>query len=148
MLLNHFKSKGYGNQADNDAKRKRQAGRVREILKGYNLKKDLVVVCGDFNDTPDSQPIAPLHNVADLHDALALEFPNASDRWTYHYKKNEQIDYLLISAALKKAFLRAGVERRGIYDVEKYTNGATKSFSSVTRAEDAASDHAAVCRIN
>ena len=31
VLVNHFKSKGYGSQVDNDRKRTRQAKRVREI---------------------------------------------------------------------------------------------------------------------
>ena len=105
MLLNHFKSKGYSGPSQGDAKRLRQATQVAKILMArFNLATDLVVVCGDLNDTPDSAPLAPLLGVPNLFDVLVLEFPNAADRWTYHYKKNEQIDFLLVSKPLRDAF--------------------------------------------
>lgn len=144
LLLNHLKSKGYGSQASNDARRKSQAARIAQILKEYNLKKDYVVVCGDLNDTPGSDPLKPLLSVSGLTDVLALEFGDPADRWSYHYKKNEQIDYILISDALKKRFKGAGVERRGIFNIEKYTNGAVKPFDTVKKYSDSASDHCAV----
>ena len=144
LLLNHFKSKGYGSPASNDARRKLQAARVAAMLKDYNLKKDYVVVCGDLNDTPESDPLEPLFSNTSLTDVLALEFSDKADRWTYHYKKNEQIDFILISDALKKRFKGAGVERRGIFNVDKYTNGAIKPFDTVKKYTDSASDHCAV----
>lgn len=146
VLLNHFKSKGYGAQATSNAKRRRQAERVAGILRErFDLTKDYVVVCGDLNDTPTSAPLAPLvKDVPHLHDVLALGFDSAADRWTYHYRKNEQIDYMLVSEPLRAAFRGAGVERRGIYGVDKYTNGAVKPFAEVKKPSDAASDHGAV----
>ena len=143
MLLNHFKSKGYGAQSTSDDKRKRQADRVVEILQGYDLKKDLVIVCGDFNDTPDSNPLKSLLSVSDLHDVLRATFSNPADRWTYHYKKNEQIDYMLVSKPLRDGLQTAGVERRGIFDVDKYTNAAIQAFNSVKQSKDSA-DHGAL----
>lgn len=146
VLLNHFKSKGYGSQSSSNAKRRRQAERVAQILKeNFDLRRDHVIVCGDLNDTPGSQPLAPLvKQTPHLHDVLALGFPDAADRWTYHYRKNEQIDYILVSEPLRAAFRRAGVERRGIFGVEKYTGGATSPFDDVKKPADAASDHGAV----
>lgn len=145
LLLNHFKSKGYGVQAESDAKRLTQATRVGQILNGYDLKKDFVVVCGDLNDTPGSAPLKPLMNKPNLYDALEVAFPNTpAERWTYHFKKNEQIDYLLISRPLRDALQRAGVERRGIYEVDKFTGGAIKPFDTVTHYTHSASDHGAV----
>jgi endonuclease/exonuclease/phosphatase family metal-dependent hydrolase len=144
MLLNHFKSQGYGSPPANNAKRKRQAERVAEILKDYDLKKDFVVVCGDFNDHPESDPLQPLLKFDGLTDVLALEFGDPKDRWTYHYKKNEQIDYILISDALKRRFKGAGIERRGLFGVEKFTKGQTLPFDTVTKDTDSASDHCAV----
>jgi endonuclease/exonuclease/phosphatase family metal-dependent hydrolase len=144
VLLNHLKSKGYGAQATSNEKRRRQAQRVAEILQGYNLKTDLVVVAGDLNDTPESTPLAPLVNVPDLHDVLQLSFADPQDRWTYHYKKNQQIDYLLVSTPLRDALQRAGVERRGIHDVQKFTDGAIEPFDTVAYYTDSASDHGAV----
>jgi hypothetical protein len=53
---------------------------------------------------------------------LELQFPNDSPkRWTYHYDEFEQIDYILVSAPLKQRFLGAGVERRGISDLNQLT---------------------------
>ena len=144
FLLNHFKSRGYGTQAANDAKRRRQARRVAEILARYDLRRDWVIVAGDLNDSPNSTSLQPLMAIPSLYDVLALQFPDAADRWTYRYRKNEQIDYLLVSEPLREAFTKAGVERRGIYNVHTFTAGAIQAFASVTSPKDAASDHGAV----
>jgi len=146
LLCNHFKSKGYGVTSTSNDKRKAQAERVAEILKNeYDLNNDLVVVAGDFNDTPDSAPLKPLMDVAGMKDVLEMQFPgDASRRWTYHYKSNQQIDFMLVSKPLQNSFVEAGVERRGIYDLSSFTNGAEKSFNTVTSKARQASDHGAV----
>lgn len=145
ILCNHLKSKGYGEQAENDRRRKAQATRIAEILSEYDLSKEYVVVAGDLNDTPDSDPLKPLISVPGLHDVLELQFGTSMDeRWTYHYKSNEQIDYLLISEALRQRFSQAGVERRGIHKVDVFSNGAIQPFNTITHWTHAASDHAAV----
>jgi endonuclease/exonuclease/phosphatase family metal-dependent hydrolase len=145
MLLNHFKSKGYSGPSQGNDKRLRQAKQVAKILADrFNLATDLVVVCGDLNDTPDSAPLAPLLGVPNLFDVLALQFPNAADRWSYHYKKNEQIDYLLVSKPLRDAFVTAGVERRGMFEVDKFSAGAIAPYREVTSDTVSASDHGAV----
>lgn len=74
ILCNHFKSKGYSaSQATSDARRKLQANRIKNILKNnYNLKTDLVMILGDFNDTPDLKPLKELLNTTDLFDVLDL----------------------------------------------------------------------------
>lgn len=146
VLVNHFKSKSGPDQAANDAKRKGQAERVAEILKGYDLARDFVVVLGDFNDTPPSAPLKPLLSVAgltDVFDAVVPPIP-AEDRWTYHYKSNEQIDFILVSDALKAKLRKVAVERRGIAKLQSFTNGAEASFPTVTSWRDAASDHAGI----
>jgi endonuclease/exonuclease/phosphatase family metal-dependent hydrolase len=69
VLVNHFKSKGHGTQASNNARRLAQAPRVAEIYKrrrGDGWKR--VAVVGDLNDTPDSAPLGPLLNGTDLKD--------------------------------------------------------------------------------
>ncbi len=142
-LCNHLKSQGYGITAVNNAKRLRQAKRIAEILAGYDLTKDLVIVAGDMNDKPGSAPLAPLLGVANLFDVLALQFANAADRWTYKYKnKLDQIDFLLVSKPLKDGFVKATIERRGLFGIKAIT-GETP-FPSVTKPTDAASDHCAV----
>lgn len=83
LLINHFKSQGYGVAAENDAKSTKQATAVAKIIKAdHNLSKDLVAVVGDFNDAPARQPLTlkPLLGVPGLHDVLALQFPTAADR--------------------------------------------------------------------
>lgn len=150
LLCNHFKSKGYDIDGNADNRREKQASAVAEILKRYDLKKDLVVVAGDLNDTPDSGPLKPLMDVDNLFDVLELQFGNdTSKRWTYHYKSFEQIDYVLISKPLKDAFQEAGVERRGIAKLKTLTEKAPLitdevEFDTVTSWTNQASDHGAV----
>jgi hypothetical protein len=84
--------------------------------------------------------------VKNLHDVLETKFPNAvTKRWTYHYEgKNQQIDYLLVSTPLRDAMKDAGVFRRGIFDVEKFTTNGETSHDTAKREKDSASDHGAV----
>lgn len=144
ILCNHLKSKGFGSQVRNDSKRKRQSLQIASILSKYDLTKDCVVVAGDLNDTPDRDPLKPLLDVPDLFDVLELQFPGQPElHWTYRYSgRNNQIDYILISKALKSSFRNAGVERRGIFGIKDIT-GET-GFTSVTSKTTAASDHGAV----
>ncbi len=146
VLVNHLKSKGYGDTKSNDAKRKKQASYIATtILKKYNLAKDYVVIVGDLNDTPRSKPLEPLLSTKNLFDVLELQFKDAmQERWTYHYKSFEQIDYILVSKPFRNAFVEAGVERRGIFQLSKLTKDNEKEFNTVTSWRNAASDHGAV----
>jgi endonuclease/exonuclease/phosphatase family metal-dependent hydrolase len=144
ILCNHLKSKGYGAAPANNAKRKMQAEKLAKILANYDLTKKFVVVLGDFNDTSDSAYLKPLFDVKGLKDVLERQYPNAQDRWTYHYKDNQQIDFMLVSEPLQKAFVGAGVERRGIYNVAAHSTAGEKSFDTVTSVANQASDHGAV----
>ncbi len=155
VLCNHLKSKGYDTNGTANARRKAQATAIADILAGYNLSTDLVVVAGDLNDTADSEPLQPLLGVPKLFDVLALQFPNEPrKRWTFSFKKEfNQIDYLLVSQPLKNALVAAGVERRGIYNLNKLTTESQGTqhqvaieteFDTVTHWTDAASDHGAV----
>jgi predicted extracellular nuclease len=115
------------------------------MLGKYNLAKDYVVVAGDMNDTPDSDPMSPLLSVPNLFDVLELQFgADMEQRWTYRYNgQNNQIDYILVSKPLKDAFAEAGVERRGIWGI-KSVIPSLHSFESVDRKVHAASDHGGV----
>jgi endonuclease/exonuclease/phosphatase family metal-dependent hydrolase len=141
ILCNHLKSQGYGSPASNDAKRKRQAARIAQILSRYNLATDLVIVAGDMNDDPSSAALQPMLSVNNLFDVLELKFGNnAQNRWTYKYSNQlNQIDFLLASKPLKNGFQDAGIERRGMFGVAGVT-----PFPSVTSKTTSASDHAAV----
>ena len=145
MLCNHFKSRGYGNPADNDAKRLKQSTRVHKILQRFDLKKDLVVVAGDFNELPDSPSLAPLlQDTAHLHNAFA-KLASDADQWTHKddVAKNKQIDYLLLSEPLFNACEKVGIERRGIYSKTNF-KAKYPHFDTVTSESTQASDHACV----
>ena len=137
VLCNHFKSKGFGTQATSDARRKKQAQRVADILAtNFDLTKDLVVVAGDLNDTPDSDALSPLLSVANLHN-IVDELPEA-ERFTHIFgKEKSQIDYLLVSTPLKKKLSSITIERRGMFPYPGH-------FPTVTSEGTAASDHAAI----
>ena len=103
-----------------------------------------MVVAGDFNDTPTSNPLASLLATPQLRDVFDVAELPTEDRWTYHFRSNEQIDYLLLSEAITKKFKKVTVERRGIADVDKFTSGSIKPFDTVTHWSNAASDHAGI----
>jgi len=140
VLINHLKSKGYGGQGDSNAKRKRQAEKVREILQQYDLTTQFVAVAGDFNDTPNSPYLAPLLGLADLHDVLTKLPPG--NRSTYRGGA-QQIDYLLVSTPLWNRIGQVGIERRGIFRHAAIGNIA-EMFAEVKDLKTQASDHAAI----
>jgi predicted extracellular nuclease len=148
VFVNHFKSQGYGSQEQNDAKRFRQAQRVVDIIgeRKHDLTKDKVVVLGDFNAPPESKSLSPLMNLTGLRDVLALKITNTEDRWTYPYYTKQQLDFILVSEPLQKACKQAGVELRGIFDVEKYSKGKVIAWPEVQNngITASASDHGAV----
>jgi exonuclease III len=135
LLCNHFKSNGYGSETENNAQRKKQAEKVNEILKKFNLKKDYVVVSGDFNDTPDSQTLQPLLSNPNLINIVE----NINGPKGTYLNKDVQLDYLLVSLPLYGKITNVGIERRGIYN-----NGQIEPFETVTNESNNASDHALV----
>ncbi len=144
LLANHLKSKFRGG----DDKRKAQANEVRRILEErYDLATQRVVVLGDLNDTPESDPLSPLMSMAGLTDVLASPVgPQADRRWTYRFGDEfNQIDYILISGPLAAALTDAGVERRGMPpEALEGSNAGLQSFPGITNWRNAGSDHAAV----
>jgi predicted extracellular nuclease len=147
VLVNHFKAKDRTPIVSN-RRRERQAIEVSRILRErYDLTTDLVVVAGDLNDEPNSAPLAPLIATPGLNNVLDVANHPANDRWTYFYGSQNQfntIDYLFVSDALKPLVTAAGLERRGMFDLERLTNGQQKSFNGIDNWKLAASDHAAV----
>lgn len=141
LLGNHFKSQGYGATAANNAKRTAQALRVREILRRFDLTRDLVVVCGDFNDAPTSRSLQPLLTTPHLLDVLKSPL-HKGPRWTYHDGRT-QLDYLLASRPLWERLRAVGIERRGFFHKTNF-GGKFPHFPEVTDEVTQASDHAAV----
>jgi endonuclease/exonuclease/phosphatase family metal-dependent hydrolase len=145
VLVNHFKSQGYGSKASNDNRRKAQADKVRDYLGRFDLANDLVAVAGDFNDKAQNPPVHPLQkllatpNLRDVFDAPVF---GAAPRWTYGSGK-QQLDYLLVSKPLFDRVLQVGIERRGIFSKTNF-GGAFPHFPTVIDEASHASDHAAV----
>jgi len=144
LLVNHFKSKGFGSQVSSNAKRRRQAARVKAIYDELRQTQELVAVLGDFNDTPDSAPLAPLIAETDLRDiSTHANFVNDGRPGTFgNGTASNKIDYILLSPALFANVTTGGVERRGVWGG---TNGTLfPHFPEVTKLTEAASDHAAI----
>lgn len=146
VLANHLKSKGYGIPAKSNAKREAQARRVREIYDGLRAQGlDNVVIAGDFNDTPDSVPLAPLLGTgSDLRDISAHpSFDDGGRPGTYaNGTKGNKIDYILLTPALFDRVTAGGIDRRGVWGGKNGT--LWPIFPELTKASQAASHHAAI----
>lgn len=146
VMVNHFKSKGYGSQADSDAKRKRQAAYVRKLYQAHLSAGDnLVAVIGDLNDSPDREPLSPLLSAgSSLRDASTHQLHDDGGRPGTHGNCTaaSKLDYILLSPDLYSKVQAAGIERRGMWGG---TNGTLwPHFPEVGSEKDAASDHAAL----
>ena len=145
LLVNHLKSKGFGGQASSNAKRNRQAKRTAEIY--ARLVADghtSVAIVGDFNDTPDSVPLAPLLAQTDLRDVSTHpKFVSDGRPGTFgNGTKANKIDYILLSPALFGRVTNARVFRKGVWGG---TNGTLwPIYPTVTAKVHQASDHAAI----
>ncbi len=145
VLVNHFKSKGYGSPADNDARRARQAKRVAAIYRQLIADgQPNVVVLGDFNDTLGSQPLRALA-LTDLEPAAG--HPNftgdAARPGTFgNCTASQNFDHILLSPALYAKVTGGTVFRLGAWGG---THGTLwPHYPSMTEQVHAASDHAAV----
>lgn len=146
VMVNHLKSKGYGSQARNDAKRKRQAARIRAIYDAHMAAgDDLVAIVGDLNETPDKDPLTPLfNNGSSIKDVVGhSEYNDGGFPGTHgNCGPSAKLDYILLSPKLYARVKAAGIERKGMWGG---VNGDRwERFPEVTVAEEAASDHAAV----
>jgi endonuclease/exonuclease/phosphatase family metal-dependent hydrolase len=138
LMVNHFKSMGYSPQNDPQSNRRRrgQVQRVAELLDAHNLQQEYVVVAGDFNSPADSPSLSPLLQKDGLYNVnLELE---ESQRGTYRTGKG-QLDYLLVSNALKACLQNVYIERRGMFSAKKWPH-----YDTVTGRRTEASDHSAV----
>ncbi|WP_433306938.1 endonuclease/exonuclease/phosphatase family protein [Actinoplanes sp. CA-030573] len=145
VLVNHFKSKGYGGKVASDAIRRRQAVRVaaiyRELVAGGVAH---VAVVGDLNDTPDSEPLAPLLTGTDLRDISAHPaFEDGGRPGTYGYcTARNKLDYVLLSPAMFAAARGGGIFRRGVWGGRR--GRLWPIYPTMTAAVHAGSDHAAI----
>ncbi|WP_437616455.1 endonuclease/exonuclease/phosphatase family protein [Erwinia sp. V71] len=145
VIVNHLKSKGYGTKSSSDARRRAQAERVKMIYQ-QRIKQGatLIAITGDFNDTPDSKPLAPLLQDTDLKDIFTHErfddggYPGTWGRCTAASK----IDYILLSPALWQKVEKGGVWRKGMWPGVRPVKWET--YPELLKPVNAASDHAAV----
>lgn len=143
VLVNHLKSKGYGTAARSNALRRRQAARIAAIYAQRRAEGvDHVIVVGDLNDTPDSRPLEPLIQDTDLRDVA--RHPSFDDGgWPGTYttgRAGNKIDYILCSPSVHAAITDSGMHRLGVWTASR----RWPVYESLTRAQDAASDHAAL----
>ena len=145
VLVNHFKSKGYGKPAESDARRRRQAVRVRELVDERLQEIPYLAVVGDFNEVPNGKPLDPLLRngspLVDIFDHPA--FQGDGRPGTYgNGTASSKFDYVLLSPALAAKVTAGGIERRGVWGGTKGT--LFPHLDEMKSAKDAASDHAAV----
>ncbi|WP_323660394.1 endonuclease/exonuclease/phosphatase family protein [Pectobacterium versatile] len=159
ILCNHFKSQSGQTEEERQRgaqKRRDQSERVAEIVQQtYDLKKDYVVILGDLNEDSSNpwQSLAPLFSLSDLLPVIDPERPE-KERYTYYFSGGKkgarlnQLDYIFLSAPLHQAVVAWGIERRGIYNIDKIAakEGAEPviPLPEVTSWDTAASDHAAL----
>lgn len=134
---NHFKSKRGGDNAQAQARRRAQGIRAAEIARAAEQQiSPLVVVAGDFNDTPDSDAVAALLNDGwadiQIHPKYPTDRPGTYATGTAANK----IDYIIMSSALKDALVDVGIERRGTYHPKLWP-----SFQGVTATTEASDHH-------
>lgn len=146
ILVNHLKSKGFGNKAESDARRKAQATRVREV---YDRRRsqgvEMIAIVGDFNDTPDGDPLKPLLAAgSDLKDiSTHPQFQNDGRPGTFgNGNKSNKIDYILLSPALFELVVTGGVLRKGVWGGQNGT--LFPHYEEIKKQSQAASDHAAI----
>jgi endonuclease/exonuclease/phosphatase family metal-dependent hydrolase len=152
LLPNHFKSKFGGNDAASIAKREAQAARTAEIYQRLrDSGQDNVVVLGDLNDTPDSEPLQPLLAGTDLQDISVhprfdvgeFNVPASNTNrgiGTYGLgNDNDKIDYLLLSPALFDRVTAAGLFRKGAWPGSRPPRWEV--YDELTEKIHVASDH-------
>ncbi len=144
VLPNHFKSKFGGNSRSSRSRRRAQAARTAEIYRGLRRAgEDLVVVLGDFNDTPDSAPLAPLLASTDLRDVSEYEGFDTGEfagRGTFGLgNDNQKLDYVLLSPALFRRVTAAGLFRKGAWPGRRPKRWSV--YAEITHPVHVASDH-------
>jgi len=152
VIPNHLKSKFGGNDATSIAKRKAQATRVAEIY--HRLRDeghDNIVILGDFNDTPDSDPLQPLlaetdlcdvseHDEFDTGEFTGREGTDERGIGTYGLGNDgDKLDYLLLSPALFDRVTAAGLFRKGAWPGSRPARW--KVYKQLTEKVHVASDH-------
>jgi endonuclease/exonuclease/phosphatase family metal-dependent hydrolase len=152
VLPNHFKSKFGGNDQRSIDKRKAQTIQTRKIYERLRSEgRDKVIVLGDFNDTPDSEPLQPLlagsdlrdvseHDLFDTGEFKGREGTNERGMGTFGLGNDgDKIDYILLSPALFQRVTAAGLFRKGAWPGTRPARWSV--YPELTQKTHVASDH-------
>lgn len=146
VLINHFKSKGYGGFAESNEKRLRQARRVRQIYEDRLSEGfDYIAVVGDLNAAPHESCMDPLiREGSTLIDIMAHPNFLGDNRPGTHGNgtASAKLDYILMSPKLAAKMENGGIERRGVWGGKNGT--LFPHLPTIQTRQDAASDHAAL----
>lgn len=145
LLINHFKSKGFGPPAQSTARRLLQAKRVKAIYERLVAEgKTFIAIVGDLNDTPASSTLQPLLAGTNLKDVSTHpSFDDGGRPGTFGSSTAaNKIDYLLLSPALWNLMRLGGINRIGIWPGIRPAKWDV--LDTLTKPIEAASDHAAV----
>ena len=145
LLVNHFKSKGFGSQEASNTRRTAQAEAVRGIYDRLRSEGAMqIAILGDLNDTPESAALAPLLASGDLKDISSHpSFQADGHPGTFQNgHAREKIDYILLSPELFGRMTGGGVWRKGVWGAGRQPQWEV--YAEMTTSHHAASDHAAL----
>lgn len=136
IIPNHFKSKRNGNDTESANKRLQQAETAHNIALSALDRSKHVLIGGDLNDTPTSEPLKALCK-NEFKDVMSHpDYPKDRPGTFGTGLAANKIDYLLMSASLQNKIITTGIERRGSYHPSTW-----QPFDTVKSAKDEASDH-------
>jgi endonuclease/exonuclease/phosphatase family metal-dependent hydrolase len=144
VMVNHFKSKGYGSQETSNKRRKAQAKRVQKIYKQRIAEgHDLIAVVGDLNDTPASAQLKPLVT-GTLKDVFEHpQFDNGGYPGSFgNCSAANKIDYIFLSPKLFAKVTQGGIWRMGMWPGVRPVRWP--AYTDMQEPHQAASDHGAV----
>ncbi|KTD19602.1 Endonuclease/Exonuclease/phosphatase family [Legionella lansingensis] len=146
LLVNHFKSKGYGSFVESAAKRLRQSRRVRDIYEARLTEGfDYIAVVGDLNAASNEAAMDPLvREGSTLTDIMThTKFLGDGRPGTHgNGTASAKLDYILMSPKLADKVEKGGIERRGVWGGKHGT--LFPHLPTIETENDAASDHAAL----
>lgn len=145
LLVNHFKSKGFGSQEASHARRLAQAGAVRGIYDRLRSEGAThIAILGDLNDTPESEALAPLlasGEIRDVMDHTAFQSDGRPGTFQNGNARNK-LDYILLSPELFARTTGGGIWRKGVWGASR--RPAWEVYPEMAASSHAASDHAAL----
>jgi endonuclease/exonuclease/phosphatase family metal-dependent hydrolase len=136
VLANHFKSKRNGDDDESEARRRAQASRAHEIAVAALDRSPLVVLAGDLNDTPDSDPLATLFTDGFEDVMTHTNYPKDRPGTYGTGLASGKFDYVVMSPAMRGKLNDTGIERRGSYHPKLW-----KAFDTVTPVDEASDHH-------